>query len=45
MIATTVHQAVNQLLSLPRTDPDPAPAPPDGAGALVTLLSWIKWVH
>jgi hypothetical protein len=44
MIATSVHQAATQLLiHAGGLVPDPAPAPPDGSNALVTLLSWIKW--
>jgi hypothetical protein len=44
MVLTLVHDAVVQL-AISRTGvvPDPAPTPPDGAGALTTLLSWIKW--
>lgn len=44
MIAIGVHQAVHQLvIAGSGLIPDPAPAPPDGSNALVTLLSWIKW--
>jgi hypothetical protein len=44
MIAIGVHQAVYHLvIAGGGLIPDPAPAPPDGAGALVTLLSWVKW--
>jgi hypothetical protein len=44
MLATYVHQAVAQLaIHAGTVVPDPAPAPPDGSNALVTLLSWVKW--
>lgn len=44
MIATYVHQVVAQLaIHAGGVVPDPAPAPPDGSNALITLLSWVKW--
>ena len=44
MIATSIHQVVTQLvIHASGVVPDPAPAAPTGANALVTLLSWIKW--
>lgn len=44
MIANFVHQAAAQLvIHAGSVIPDPAPMPPDGANALVTLLSWVKW--
>ena len=44
MIATSIHQAVAQLaIHAAGVVPDPAPAPPNGANALVTLLAWVKW--
>ncbi len=44
MLGSVMHQAVHQLvIAGGGLIPDPAPAPPDGAGALVTLLSWLKW--
>jgi hypothetical protein len=44
MIVTSIHQVVTQLvIHASGVVPDPAPAAPTGANALVTLLSWIKW--
>lgn len=44
MIVASVHQAVAQLvIHVGVVVPDPAPAAPEGANALVTLLSWVKW--
>jgi hypothetical protein len=44
MIASLVHHAAAQLvIHAAGVISDPAPMPPDGANALVTLLSWIKW--
>ena len=44
MIAMAIHQAVHQLVMGGSVSvPDPAPAPPDGSNALVTLLAWVKW--
>jgi hypothetical protein len=44
MVATSLQQVALQLLShAAGVIPDPAPAAPAGSGALVTLLSWVKW--
>lgn len=44
MIAMAIHQAIHQLVTGPTVSiPNPAPAPPDGSNALVTLLAWLKW--
>jgi hypothetical protein len=44
MVLMIMQHALGQL-AIARTGVvrDPAPAPPDGAGALTTLLSWVKW--
>jgi hypothetical protein len=44
MITMLLHHVATQLLiHAGGVVPDPAPAPPDGSNALVTLLSWVKW--
>lgn len=44
MIAIALHHAAAQLLAhVAGVMPDPPPVAPDGANALVTMLSWIKW--
>lgn len=44
MIAMSIQQAAVQLLGhAAGVIPDPPPAAPAGSGALVTLLSWVKW--
>jgi hypothetical protein len=44
MIVTAAQYVTLQLaIAHAGLIPDPAPAPPSGADALVTLLAWVKW--